>query len=342
MASLAALGIEGRGDEEPVAMGGRGFLARVLKGQTERHAFAAPPPSPSFAVPSVIARWQRTVRRWGVMLDDIELPRGLGASGVALLLLASVSYGVVRGGHQQELSANVQDLCDGVANVLGFRISEVALSGEHALGRAQVLAIAGITDRSSLLFLDAGAVRARLMANPWIASATVLKLYPSRLTIQIKERQPFALWQKDGQVSVIAHDGTVLDTQVPASLTALPLLVGKGAERQGAEMLALVARYPVIARQVEALVLVAERRWNLHLKTGVEVLLPESEPEQALRQLVDLDRAKKLLSRDIVAVDLRLSDRVTVRQSDAAFAARDAALKAAEKAAKQKKKGGEA
>jgi cell division protein FtsQ len=47
------------------------------------------------------------------------------------------------------------------------------------------------------------------------------------------------------------------------------------------------------------------------------------------------------LTRDIVAVDLRLPDRITVRQSDAAFAARDAALKAAEKAAK-KKKGGEA
>ena len=87
--------------------------------------------------------------------------------------------------------------------------------------------------------------------------------------------------------------------------------------------------------------LVAERRWNLHLKDGIEVLLPEIAPEQALQMLVDLDRDKKLLSRDIVAVDLRLPDRVTVRQSDAAAAARDEALKAAEKAAK-KKKGGEA
>lgn len=321
-------------------MGGRGLLARVLKGQTDRRAFAAP--SPAFAMPSAGARWRRLVRRWGVALDDIEPPRGIGTSGVALLLLASVSYGVVRGGHQQELSANVQDLCDGVANILGFRISEVALSGEHALGRAQVLAIAGITDRSSLLFLDASAVRARLMANPWIASATVLKLYPSRLMIDIKERQPFALWQKDGQVSVIAVDGTVLDSQVAPAFAMLPLLVGKGAERQAPDILALIARYPAIARQVEASVLVAERRWNLHLKNGVEVLLPESEPEQALDRLVDLDRAKKLLSRDIVAIDMRLSDRVTVRQSDAAAAARDAALKAAEKAAKPKKKGGEA
>jgi cell division protein FtsQ len=52
---------------------------------------------------------------------------------------------------------------------------------------------------------------------------------------------------------------------------------------------------------------------------------------------VALDREKKILSRDILAIDLRLPDRVTVRLSDAAAAAREEALKD-----KKKKKGGEA
>ena len=105
--------------------------------------------------------------------------------------------------------------------------------------------------------------------------------------------------------------------------------------------LALVKRYPDIARNVEASVLVADRRWNLHLKGGIEVLLPEDEPERALQTLAELDRSKQILSRDILTVDLRLPDRVTVRLSDAAAAAREDALKAADKN-KKKKKGGEA
>jgi cell division protein FtsQ len=60
--------------------------------------------------------------------------------------------------------------------------------------------------------------------------------------------------------------------------------------------------------------------------------------ERALDTLVQLDRDKKLLSRDITAVDLRLPDRVTVRLSDEAFAARQEALKDK----KAKKKGGAA
>lgn len=281
------------------------------------------------------------LRRPVVALTQMKPPRGLGSSAAALFVLASVTYGAVRGGHGPEIVSNLQDLCDDVANGLGFRISEIALTGEHELGRERVLGIAGITGRSSLLFLDAAKARGRLVGNPWIAEATVLKLYPGRLRIEVKERKPFALWQKDGKLHLIADDGTVLETFVPQRFASLPVVVGKGAEHAAPQLLSLVARYPLIARQVEASVRVAERRWDLYLRDKVVVSLPEVDPEQGLRRLVALDAEKRLLSRDIAEIDLRLKDRVTVRLSDGAAAAREAALKAAEKASK-KKKGGEA
>jgi cell division protein FtsQ len=320
----------------------RGHLAQSLEAPAGRPAAprARAWPGSAWRAP----RWQRQARRWFSALVDIEVPRGAGSAATALLLLTSVCYGVVKGGHGPVIAANLGDLSDAVANAAGFGISEVALAGEHEVSRDEILNAAGITKHSSLLFLDAAQARARLLTNPWIAEATVLKLYPGRLRIEIKERKAFALWQKDARISLIAADGTVLEPYVPAGFAKLPLVVGKGAERESPELLALIARYPVIAREVEASVLVADRRWNLHLKNGVEVLLPENQPDRALKILAGLDRDKKLLSRDIVMVDLRLADRVTVRQSDAAAAARDEALKAAEKAAKKNKskKGGEA
>ncbi len=284
----------------------------------------------------------RLFKRWGSALTALDPPRGLGTSAAALLLLASTCYGVVEGGHTDDILAQVQDICDSAANAAGFRISQVQLAGQHEVSRETVLTLAGITGRSSLLFLDAARTRARLLTNPWIAEATVLKLYPGRLRIGITERTPFALWQKDGAVSLIAADGTVLERYVPPAFAALPLVVGQGAEHAGHDFLELVKRYPDIARRVDASVLVADRRWNLHLKDGVEVLLPEIAPEHALQTLGQLDRDKRLLARDIVTVDLRLPDRVTVRLSDGAAAAREEALKAAEKNKKPKGKGGEA
>jgi cell division protein FtsQ len=326
--------------EEPVAMDRRGYLAQSLNDYQERPASAVARSRSRRAFTNLTAsRTARSVRRFFAALDDINIPRGAGSASAALLILGSVCYGVVKGGHGPAIMANVQSVCDTAANAAGFGIAEVALTGERELSRDEILSLAGITDHTSLLFLDATETRARLLTNPWIAEATVLKLYPGRLRIEIKERQAFALWQKDARVSLIAADGTVLEPDVPARFTALPLVVGTGAERWSPQLLGLVSRYPAIAKQLKASVFVAERRWNLHLRSGLEILLPESEAEIALKTLSDLDREKKLLSRDITMVDLRLIDRVIVRQSDAAATARNDALKAAEKAEKNKKKG---
>jgi cell division protein FtsQ len=89
---------------------------------------------------------------------------------------------------------------------------------------------------------------------------------------------------------------------------------------------------------VRASILVAKRRWNLRLLNGIDVRLPETDVPAALARLVQLDHDKKLLTRDITMVDLRLADRVTVQLSDAAAQARDEALAGN----KKKKKGGSA
>lgn len=264
-------------------------------------------------------------------------PRGAGIAASILLLASAIGYGVVEGNHLPVVIDWAKNARDAVANTIGFRIAEVSLSGEREISREEILTTAGVTGRASLLFLDADAARARLMANPWISDAAVLKLYPDRLQITITERHAFALWQKNGRVQVIASDGTVLQPFVENRYVSLPLVVGQGAERQAKDFLDILARYPDVAKRVRASILVAQRRWDLVLKNGIDIELPETNAAVALNRVTALDKDKKLLSRDITIVDLRLPDRVTVRLSDTAAQAREDAIKAS-----QKKKGGNA
>jgi cell division protein FtsQ len=283
--------------------------------------------------------WIAAYRQWLDRFERRATPRGVGIVSVTVFLGLTLAYGATLGGHVPEVIDWMKDARDQAANAAGFRIAAVSLTGQKEVGRDDVLAMAGVAGHVSLLFLDAEAARTRLMANPWIADAAVLKLYPDRLQISVTERQAFALWQKDGNISVIAADGTVLQSFIQDRYRALPLLVGKGAERAGHEFLGVLDRYPDIRNQVRAAIFVAERRWNLRLNNGLDVRLPETGVELALERLVALDRDKKLLSRDITSVDLRLSDRVTVRLSDAVAQAREEAIKEKEK---KKKKGGDA
>src|SRR6266700_546891 len=243
-----------------------------------------------------------------IALLERYIPHRAGVAATVLMLLGSAGFGIVKGGHVEELASAASDTRNALANSAGFRITAIAINGRKQLTQDEVLAIGGVNGRSSLLFLDAAAVREKLKANPWISEATVLKLYPGHLQIDIVERSAFALWQQGGRLSVISDDG------------------------------ALLARYPQVNAATKAAILVGERRWNLRLKDGLDIRLPENDPGNALATLSKLDKEDRLFSRDIVAVDMRLPDRLTVQLSEDAARAREELFKDK----KPKKKAGDA
>jgi cell division protein FtsQ len=309
-------------------MDGRGrFAESVTRSQTPRRR-------PAAASRGLIGRW---LRRVTLPLSHLRVPRYTGVVTGLAFLLAAGAYGVVKGGHVANIEAALKDTADSFANAMGLRIATVSLSGQRQVSREAIFAAAGVTDHSSLLFLDVADAREKLEAIPWIAEATVRKLYPDRLQITVTEREAFALWQRQGKVHAIAADGTVLSGQIEPRLAALPFVVGNGAAAKARDFLAILDKYPAIRDQVRASIYVAERRWNLRLKNGIDVRLPEADVEGALGVLARLDAEKKLLTRDITAVDLRLADRLSIRLSDAAAQAREEAVKKT-----TKKKGGDA
>jgi cell division protein FtsQ len=265
------------------------------------------------------------------------LPRRVGITATVLILLGSAGFGIVKGGHLDDFVAALSDTRNALANSAGFRITTVVINGRKQLSQDEVLAVGGVNGRSSLLFLDAATVRDKLKANPWIADATILKLYPGQLQIDIVERKAFALWQQDGRLAVIADDGAVLEPYVSRRFVTLPLVVGKGADTQAKDFLALLDRYPQVRSVTKAAIYVGQRRWNLRLKDGLDIRLPENDVGNALAALSRLDKEEKLFSRDIVAVDMRLPDRLTVQLSEDAAKAREELFKD-----KKKKKAGDA
>ncbi|WP_284314324.1 cell division protein FtsQ/DivIB [Labrys miyagiensis] len=253
-------------------------------------------------------------------------PRGLGLTLALAFLASTIVYGAETGPVWPQMQAQYGTPLDMAANACGFRIETVAVTGQRELTDQQIFAAAGVTNTSSLLFLDAEAAREGLEKLPLVQSAQVRKLFPSTLSVTIEERKPYALWQRDGSVMVIAEDGTVIDNAVDQRFADLPLVVGEGADKHAHEIIAALADTPELNGRVKGVTLVSQRRWNLTLDNSVVVKLPEENPEQALKNLAALERNAKVLEKDILAVDMRMPDRATFRLSEQAAAARADAI----------------
>ncbi|MER2264685.1 cell division protein FtsQ/DivIB [Methylobacterium oxalidis] len=250
-----------------------------------------------------------------------RLPAYAGSLGLSAAFAAVAVTGFIASGRYEAFVAEHGRPLDIAARVAGFGVERVTISGISRMYEREVLQAAGIDGRSSVVFLDVNEVRERLMRVPLIASASVRKLYPNEIVINQVEREPAALWQKNGEISVIAADGTVIDTMRDDRYASLPLVVGEEANTRLGEYLALIGAAGALGERVKAGTFVSGRRWTLKLD-GVDVRLPESGAAAALARLVRLEREAKILEKDIIAVDLRMPDRVVVRLTEEAAAVR--------------------
>jgi cell division protein FtsQ len=299
-----------------------------------RAAFAAGPARPGFFFPFAGPR-SRAIRpasrsrfrprdESSNLVAFLRLP-GLG-SGLVIAFLAGVGFlGVSSGGQYRDFVADYGQPRDLAARAAGFGVDAVTIVGLIELSEAQILKAAGVDAKQSLMFIDVDNMRSRLMALPLVKNVSVRKLYPDRLVIDVVERRPYGLWQKDGAVSIVAGDGAPIDALRDQKFENLPFVVGEGANKRIDDYIALLNAAGDLRSKICAGILVSQRRWTLKMANGVEVMLPEADPKAAIATLARLEQEGRVIEKDVVSLDLRVPGKLYVRLTEEAAAAREAA-----------------
>jgi cell division protein FtsQ len=163
------------------------------------------------------------------------------------------------------------------------------------------------SDKAPQALVDVTQIRRRLLAFGWVQDARVSRRLPDSLVIDIVERKPAALWQNEGQLALIDHQGVVLDRVAVDKMPDLPLLIGPGANAEEGQLSRLMSAVPSLKPQLSSATWVGSRRWDLSFQSGETVLLPEGEAQagQALAHFAGHDRSEGLLGRGILQFDLR-------------------------------------
>lgn len=240
-----------------------------------------------------------------------------GALATPWLLIAGVAGGltwlVMSDGGPDSFAARMKSEVLLASLRLGFEVEEVWVNGLRRTSQEDALAAVGAVRGEPILEFNGEAARARLLELPWVKDAIVARALPNQLHIQLTEREPLALWQLNKHLQVIDAEGKPIRTVDPAQYADLPVMVGKGANQKAKWLMDLVAVEQRIAGRMTAAVFVGERRWNIRIDDRIDVRLPAVAPAEALSRLSALEKEHGLFKRDIVAIDLRLDDRLIVR-----------------------------
>lgn len=199
----------------------------------------------------------------------------------------------------------------------GFEVQRVEVTGMERVDQLKVYQLVLAEKDRAMPLVDIDKVRADLLQYGWIKDARVSRQLPNTLAVEIIERKPAAIWQRNGKYSLIDANGIVLANVRAGEGGDLPTLNGIEANTHIVALNALLDNASALKSQVSGATWIGNRRWDLQFQTGETLALPEGEAEaaKALLNFARLDGVHRLLGRDLIHFDLRDPNRAYFRKA---------------------------
>ena len=237
---------------------------------------------------------------------------------VLMVLLVSLAGGeswwLWKSGWVQQTVERTKWTLIAASTELGFRVEEILVVGRRETTRKELLGAVRLVRGAPILAFDLEVAKKRLEALPWIKTASVGRMLPDTVMLNVVERRPLALWQHKGVFALIDTDGEVIMRKGLDRFSDLLVVIGSDAPEHAAKLIEVLATEPQLMDRVEAAIRVGGRRWNLRLKGDIDVRLPEENAANAWTRLAEYEKTHRVLERDVQVLDLRLPDRLIVRK----------------------------
>jgi cell division protein FtsQ len=195
----------------------------------------------------------------------------------------------------------------------GFEVKELLVEGRYHADAGSIMAVVGLKKGDPIFAFDPKTVQENIERLDWVSAARVKRILPGTIYIRIQERVPMALWQHNGQVVLIDDKGKRITSSGLGEFKDLIIIVGKDIEDKAPALIADLRAEPDLFYRIETATLVSGRRWDIALKDGTIVKLPEDNTAVALRSLMKLAEEDKIFDKNLESIDIRDLSRITVR-----------------------------
>ncbi len=162
-----------------------------------------------------------------------------------------------------------------------FAVQQINVTGNNRISREAVVEKAGVNLTMPIVSVDKGAIRKKLMGDPWVETAVVVTHWPHRVDLVITERRPLLLarttnnkWAELGAGGVVLNVADRPTSGMPVALgvTAEPKL-GASLDAQSQSLVTVSAALPESLRGQVTQLMQDQRGVRLGLASNVVVLV---------------------------------------------------------------------
>ena len=133
----------------------------------------------------------------------------------------------------------------------------------------------------------------------------ITKTSNNLITIKIEEKNIIGLLNIENNNYLIDEFNNIIETKITPNLFHLPVFIGKNSNKNASVILNLIKESDINLNYL-SFSFVDQRRWNINLKNGVKILLPETKVLDTLKLLNKVISKYNILNGNFIEIDMRI------------------------------------
>ena len=196
----------------------------------------------------------------------------------------------------------------------GFILKNIEILGIKNISRETILKIVNAENHSHIFNVNLSNIFNNLSNNDWVKDLNIERVLPNTIKINIKEKQPIGIWQYEMSKSLITKYGEIISTEnVNKFKNNLPIIHGDYANKNAQSILKILKKNQVFMKNIWSLTFINNRRWNLHFKQGIIILLPTNDVLEAWNKIIKLQKQYNVLNLGLTEIDLRNPNKILAK-----------------------------
>ena len=193
----------------------------------------------------------------------------------------------------------------------GFTINNIQILGIKNIPKETIIKIVNNEKKSNILNVNLLNIYNNLKNNDWVEELYIERVLPNTIKISIKEKEAIGIWQYEMSNKLITKDGEIISTaNINKFKIDLPIIHGNHANKNANSILKILETNKVLTKNIWSLDYINNRRWNLHFKQGIIVLLPSKGVLKAWNEIIKLQKNYDVLNLGLTELDLRNPNKI--------------------------------
>jgi cell division protein FtsQ len=196
----------------------------------------------------------------------------------------------------------------------GFAIKNIQILGIKNISKDTIIQIVNAENKSNIFNVNLSKIYNNLSDNDWVRDLNVERILPNTIKIKILEKKPIGIWQNQISNKLITENGEIISTaNLNKFKNNLPIIHGDHANKNANSILNILRKNQLFAKNIWSLTYINNRRWNLHFKQGIIVLLPSKGILKAWNKIIKLQEQYDVLNLGLTELDFRNPSKILGR-----------------------------